>query len=55
MHSGWCCLLKTDVRVGDEESAKNGVHDRVEGAGGEGSNAERDQTDTDSTGDRDVR
>jgi len=42
------CLLESDVGVGDQESAENGVHDGVEGAGGEGSDAEGDQTDTDS-------
>lgn len=33
--------------VGDQEGAKDGVHDRVEGASGEGSDGEGDQTDAD--------
>jgi hypothetical protein len=41
------CLLESDVGVGDQEGAENGVHDGVEGTGGEGSDAEGDQTDAD--------
>lgn len=41
-------LLESDVRVGDQEGAEDGVHDGVERAGGEGSNGERDQTHADS-------
>lgn len=41
-------LLESDVGVGDQEGAEDGVHDGVERAGGEGSNGERDQTHADS-------
>lgn len=40
-------LLESDVGVGNQEGAEDGVHDGVEGAGGEGSDADGDQTDTD--------
>lgn len=33
--------------VGDQERAENGVHDGVERAGGEGGDADGDQTDAD--------
>ena len=33
--------------VGNQEGAENGVHDGVEGAGGEGSDTEGDETDAD--------
>jgi hypothetical protein len=35
------------VRVGDKQRAQDGVHDGVEGASGEGGEAERNQTDAD--------
>lgn len=35
------------MRVGDNQRAKDGVHDGVEGASGEGSEGERDQADAD--------
>lgn len=40
-------LLESNVRVGDNQRAQDGVHDGVEGASGEGSEGERDQTDAD--------
>lgn len=40
-------LLESDVRVGDNQRAQDGVHDGVEGASGEGSEGERDQADAD--------
>jgi hypothetical protein len=40
-------LLESDVGVGDNQRAQDGVHDGVEGAGGEGSDGERDEADTD--------
>ena len=40
-------LLESDVRVGDKQRAQDGVHDGVEGASGEGGEAERNQTDAD--------
>ena len=43
-------LLETNVGVSNYEGAENGVHDGVERAGGEGSDGERDETDTDGTG-----
>lgn len=45
-------VLETDVRVDDKERAENSVHDGVEGAGGERSNGERDQTDGDESVER---
>lgn len=44
-------LLESDVGVGNQEGAQDGVHDGVERAGGEGSNGEGDQTNADSPGD----
>jgi hypothetical protein len=45
---GWReALLESDVGVGDDQRAQDGVHDGVEGAGGEGSDGERDEADTD--------
>lgn len=35
--------------VGHQEGAENGVHDGVEGAGGEGSDSEGNETDADSS------
>jgi hypothetical protein len=35
------------VGVGHQEGAENGVHDGVEGAGGEGSDTEGNETDAD--------
>lgn len=43
-------LLESNVGVSDQEGAEDGVHDRVEGAGGEGSDREGDQTDAYGTG-----
>lgn len=35
------------MRVGDKQRAQDGVHDGVEGASGEGGEAERDQANAD--------
>jgi hypothetical protein len=40
-------LLESDVRVGDNQSAQDGVHDGVEGASGEGSDGEGNEADAD--------
>ena len=40
--------------VGDQESAENGVHDRVKRASSEGSDGERDQAHTDESASRHV-
>lgn len=40
-------LLESDVRVGDQERTEDSIHNRVEGAGGERSDGERDQADAD--------
>lgn len=40
-------LLESNVGVGDQERAEDGIHDRVEGASGEGSDGEGNQTDAD--------
>ena len=37
-------VLETNVRVDDDGGADGGVHDRAHGAGGEGSNAEGNET-----------
>ena len=39
--------LESDVRVGDDQRAQDGVHDGVEGTSGERSEGERDQADAD--------
>lgn len=41
------CLLEPDVGVGNEESAEDSVHDRVERTGGERSDGKGDETDAD--------
>lgn len=43
------CLLETNVGVSNQEGAENGVHDRVEGAGGEGSDGKGNQANADSS------
>lgn len=43
-------LLESNMGVSDQEGAEDGVHDRVEGASGEGSDGEGDQTDADGAG-----
>lgn len=46
----WAVLLETDVGVDDYKTAENGVHNGVEGTGSEGSDGERNETHTDSSG-----
>lgn len=43
------CLLETNVGVSNQEGAEDGIHDGIEGAGGEGSDAKGDQADADSS------
>lgn len=40
-------LLESDVGVGNDSGAQNGIHDGIEGASGERSEAERDEANAD--------
>lgn len=40
-------ILETNVGVEDQQGTEDGIHDRVQGAGSEGSDGQRDQSDRD--------